>query len=312
MSEIKQVIKFKDTDMLHRALGPSQKNLHIIAKATKVRCRLQSRKLTLVASHPKDMQEAQRMLDYLLKRSKVGKATEPHVVRFMARKGPPATASYGSIQARTPGQKEYLKALRSNDLVFGFGPAGTGKTFLAVAEAVRAYQDREVARIILTRPAVEAGGEHLGFLPGTAEEKVHPFLRPLLDSLEKLLGKGRLGTMMHHGDIEIAPLAFMRGRTLEKAYVLLDEAQNCSFEQLLMLLTRLGPGSKAALTGDATQVDLERRESGLIKMADTIQHLDGVAVHELAAVDVVRHRLVADIIVAVGEKFGQETLRRVG
>lgn len=204
------------------------------------------------------------------------------------------------IQPKTPGQNEYQRTLRECDVVFGLGPAGTGKTFLAVYEAAKALENGHVSKVILTRPAVEAG-EKLGFLPGKLTDKVAPYLQPLMESLNKLLTKGRVDCHIRNGKIEIAPLAFMRGRTLEDAYVILDEAQNCTFDQLMMLLTRLGEGSRCVLTGDASQVDLEDGGSGLLMMLRALEQVEGVGIYELTADDVQRHRLVADIIRAVGE-----------
>lgn len=214
------------------------------------------------------------------------------------------------ILPKTPGQNEYLRTLRRHDIVFGLGPAGTGKTFLAVAEAVTALQKGHVRKVILTRPAVEAG-ERLGFLPGRAQDKVAPYLQPLLESLNKLLTRNRVENDIRNGIIEIAPLAFMRGRTLEDAYVLLDEAQNCTFDQLKMLLTRLGEGSRCIITGDASQVDLDPRDSGLRAMIKALEKVGGVKVYELTPDDVVRHPLVAQIIKAVAE-YEKKPLRKAG
>jgi len=200
------------------------------------------------------------------------------------------------VHPKTTGQREYQDVLRSHDLVFGLGPAGTGKTFLAVYEAVYALEKGLVDRIVLTRPAVEAG-EHLGFLPGDLGEKVAPYLQPLLTSLYKILSKGRVDCHLKNEKIEIVPLAYMRGRTLENAYILLDEAQNCTFDQLLMMLTRIGEGSRCVLTGDASQTDLEG--SGLITMSRILENVGGVGSYEMSVDDVVRHTLVADIIRAV-------------
>lgn len=212
------------------------------------------------------------------------------------------------VLPKTPGQNEYLRTLRRHDVVFGLGPAGTGKTFLAVAEAVKALQKGHVRRVILTRPAVEAG-ERLGFLPGRAQDKVAPYLQPLFESLNKILSKNKVENDIRNGVIEIAPLAFMRGRTLEDAYVLLDEAQNCTFDQLKMLLTRLGEGSRCIITGDASQVDLDPRDSGLRGMIKALERVEGVGIYELTPDDVVRHPLVAEIIKAVADY--EQPLRRV-
>ena len=203
-----------------------------------------------------------------------------------------------SIRPKTVGQKQYLDAIRANTVTFGIGPAGTGKTYLAMAMAVLALKRKEVFRIILTRPAVEAG-ERLGFLPGTLYEKIDPYLRPLFDALHDMMDAEQLSVLMERGTIEVAPLAFMRGRTLNDSFVILDEAQNTTAEQMKMFLTRLGFGSKAVVTGDVTQVDLPSgRHSGLRVVRDILTDIDGVAFCELTGRDVVRHRIVQQIVEA--------------
>lgn len=202
------------------------------------------------------------------------------------------------IRVKTLGQRDYILAIKNNDLVFGIGPAGTGKTFLAVVMAVKALRNGEVKRIILTRPAVEAG-ENLGFLPGDLKEKVDPYLRPLYDALHDILGAEHTARLIERGTIEIAPLAYMRGRTLDDAFVILDEAQNTTKAQMKMFLTRLGFGSKMVITGDKTQVDLPKGiHSGLIEAEKILQNIKGVAITYLHESDVVRHPLVSRIIEA--------------
>lgn len=200
------------------------------------------------------------------------------------------------IEARTDGQKTYLAAVKQHALVFGVGPAGTGKTYLAVACAVQALRHGEVKRIILTRPAVEAG-ERLGFLPGDLREKVDPYLKPIYDALDDMLTRRQLAHYTETGVIEVAPLAFMRGRTLDRAFVILDEAQNTTPSQMKMFLTRLGQNSKAVVTGDITQIDLtDKRSSGLLHATTILNALPDVAVVRLTGADIVRHALVRSIV----------------
>ena len=201
-----------------------------------------------------------------------------------------------TIAPKSMAQKHYIDSIRKNDIVFGVGPAGTGKTYLAMAMAVAALTKNEVARIVLTRPAVEAG-ERLGFLPGDLAEKVNPYLRPLYDALNDMVDVDRARRYMERGTIEVAPLAFMRGRTLNDAFVILDEAQNTTREQMKMFLTRLGFGSKAVITGDITQIDLPAgRDSGLVEVREILKDVAGIRFVEFSERDVVRHRLVSAII----------------
>ncbi len=202
------------------------------------------------------------------------------------------------VKCKTLGQKRYVAALKERDLVFGVGPAGTGKTYLAVAMAVLAFKNKEVERIILTRPAVEAG-EKLGFLPGDLQNKVDPYLRPLYDALQEFFGMETFKQLMERGAIEVAPLAYMRGRTLNNAYIILDEAQNCSIEQMKMFLTRFGEGSRIIVTGDMTQIDLPKeRTSGLVHAIRVLDGVEGISIVRLTHKDVVRHELVQRIIQA--------------
>ena len=207
-----------------------------------------------------------------------------------------------NIVARSPAQGAMIKALKTKSLIFGIGPAGTGKTYLAVAAAVSALVSGKVERIILSRPAVEAG-ERIGFLPGDMKEKVDPYMQPLYDALQDCLPSRQLARMYEDKTIEIAPLAFMRGRTLSRSFVVLDEAQNASTLQMKMFLTRLGEGAKMAITGDASQVDLPSfTKSGLIDAVNRLEHIDGVAVCKFSHLDVVRHPLVAEIIRAYDDE----------
>ena len=215
-----------------------------------------------------------------------------------------------AVQPKTLGQKEYINLIKNNDITFGIGPAGTGKTYLAVAMAVKAFKRDEVSRIILTRPAVEAG-ENLGFLPGDLKDKVDPYLRPLYDALFDMLGADKFNKYLERGLIEVAPLAFMRGRTLDNAFIILDEAQNTTKEQMKMFLTRMGFGSKVVVTGDVTQVDLPRgKQSGLVEATRVLNNVNGIEFCYLKDTDVVRHELVRRIINAYDryyKKYPEET-----
>lgn len=213
------------------------------------------------------------------------------------------------IKPKTLGQKQYIDSMRQNSLVFGIGPAGTGKTYLAIAVAVAMLRQKHVQRLILTRPAVEAG-EKLGFLPGDLQEKVNPYLRPLYDALFDVLGVETFEKYRERGIIEVAPLAYMRGRTLEDSFIILDEAQNTTHEQMKMFLTRLGFGSRAVVTGDVTQVDLPRgTESGLADARRILEGVPGIGFVQLSAHDVVRHELVQRIIEAYAAAEGKTTER---
>jgi phosphate starvation-inducible PhoH-like protein len=212
----------------------------------------------------------------------------------------------GTVNPKTPTQQAYLQAIKQSDLVIAIGPAGTGKTYLAMAMALAALTHKQVRRIILARPAVEAG-EHLGFLPGDLFAKVHPYLRPLYDALYTMMDIERATRLIERGEIEIAPLAFMRGRTLDDAFVILDEAQNATTEQMKMFLTRLGMNSKAIVTGDITQIDLpDSQKSGLTQIAEILVKIEGIQFVYFSEQDVVRHRLVKDIIKAY-DQFEQDS-----
>ncbi len=219
------------------------------------------------------------------------------------------TAKGRPIHPKTLGQKEYLAAIRNNAITFGVGPAGTGKTYLAVAMAVKAFKAKQVDRIILTRPAVEAG-EKLGFLPGDLQNKVDPYLRPLYDSLFDLLGAEAFARLQEKQAIEVAPLAYMRGRTLDDAFIILDEAQNTTPEQMKMFLTRMGANSKVVVTGDVTQIDLpDKSRSGLVDALRVLRGIQGIAQVQLSEKDVVRHRLVQQIVKAYERAAGAASRR---
>ena len=240
---------------------------------------------------------------------KFGKVTEEHVDAFIKEEdahhlhqGNEAALVYGSrgnvIKAKSVNQRKLVDTVYKNDLVFAIGPAGSGKTYIAVALAVQALKEKEVKKIIITRPAVEAG-ESLGFLPGDLKEKVDPYLRPVYDALDDMVPKEKLRYYFENDIIEIAPLAYMRGRTLHKAFILLDEAQNTTHKQIKMFLTRMGPQSKVIVTGDTTQIDLPNNQhSGLMGAINLIKNIDGIGVVHLEAKDVVRHKLVKKIVAA--------------
>ncbi len=234
----------------------------------------------------------------------VSEGTESQIARLMS-DCICITSSGKPIKPKTLGQKRYVDAIRDNTVIFGIGPAGTGKTYLAVAMAVKAFKAKEVNRIILTRPAVEAG-ESLGFLPGDLQQKVDPYLRPLYDALFDMLGPDSFQRQMERGTIEVAPLAYMRGRTLDDSFIILDEAQNTTSEQMKMFLTRLGSNSKAVVTGDVTQIDLPGgKKSGLKEVTKILKNIDGIKTIRFNETDVVRHHLVQEIVKAY-EKYAEK------
>ena len=256
-----------------------------------------------------EVRAAERVVNDVLEIARRSGAVGPHDVReatrMVARGDGPTAAQLLSepilsvrghaIRPQTRGQREYVDAIDAHTITFGIGPAGTGKTYLAMAKAVQALQRREVAKIILTRPAVEAG-ERLGYLPGTLEDKIDPYLRPLFDAVGSMMDAETVPKLMASGTIEVAPLAYMRGRTLNEAFVILDEAQNTTPEQMKMFLTRLGYGSKMVVTGDATQVDLPAASSGLRIVTKVLRDVDDIHFSQLTSDDIVRHSLVGRIV----------------
>ena len=295
--------------------GVNDANLIELQRQTGTRVTLRGDTLTLVGTTEaveRAASVAQRMIDA----AKQGTVLGADDVLRMSMDGSREPAGSGGdnrivlpgvrkiIQPKTPGQAEYLGLIAENDIVVGIGPAGTGKTYLAVAAAVDALSRKRVRRIVLARPAVEAG-ESLGFLPGDMQAKVDPYLRPLYDSLEDMMPVERMQKALETRTIEIAPLAYMRGRTLADAFVILDEAQNATAAQMKMFLTRLGVNSKTVITGDKTQIDLPKREeSGLMQIERILTGIDGIAFHYLNETDVIRHRLVREIIKAYAEDGG--------
>ncbi|PWD85755.1 PhoH family protein [Ignatzschineria cameli] len=296
-----------DNERLSNLCGNLDEHLRLIEKRVMVDIGNRGAEFQ-IAGNGDDVKSAKEILEELYRQTKE-KWLEPNDVHLVIQEfGPEFKAlkqdkkdrviktKAGLIRGRTPAQKEYLYNMGKHDINFGIGPAGTGKTFLAVASAVEALQKDEVRRIILVRPAVEAG-EKLGFLPGDLTEKIDPYLRPLYDALYEMLGFETVNKLIERHTIEIAPLAFMRGRTLNDAYILLDEAQNTTIEQMKMFLTRIGFGSTAVITGDASQVDLPRHvKSGLKHALDILENVDGISISHFSSVDVVRHPMVAKII----------------
>lgn len=304
-----------DHEKTQELFGSFDENLKIIESELQVNILIREGELKIIGEE-KNIDLARRVLEILMKKQDDGEEITSHTVGYiigLAKEGDEvknydfddvviSTARGKVIKCKTLGQKDYINAIRKNDIVFGIGPAGTGKTYLAMAMAIKAFKNREVNRIILTRPAVEAG-EKLGFLPGDLQEKVDPYLRPLYDALHDIMGIDVFQKNMEKGLIEVAPLAYMRGRTLNDSYIILDEAQNTTPEQMKMFLTRMGFGSKAIITGDITQIDLPRgKSSGLKTVMDILEDINGIGFIYFSEKDVVRHKLVQDIIKAY-EKY---------
>jgi phosphate starvation-inducible protein PhoH and related proteins len=296
-------------DLIVGLLGSADDNLRALERTLAAELHARGNTVTLSGS-PADVALAERVVTELIALVAGGQTLTPEVVRHSVAmltgdtaESPAEVLSLDilsrrgkTIRPKTLNQKRYVDAIDANTIVLAIGPAGTGKTYLAMAKAVNALQSKQVTRIILTRPAVEAG-ERLGFLPGTLYEKIDPYLRPLYDALHDMMDPEVIGKLMSAGVIEVAPLAFMRGRTLNDAFIILDEAQNTTAEQMKMFLTRLGFGSKIVVTGDVTQVDLPGgATSGLRAAVDILDGIDGIQVSELNSADVVRHRLVSEIV----------------
>ncbi|MBR4942492.1 MAG: PhoH family protein [Clostridia bacterium] len=316
---VKKIMEIKSLDELSGILGAYDENLTYIARELEILAYVDGMKIRLEGEED-CVYCAQAVLNALLQAVRAGERADVARVAYcieLAKEGKAdemvlleggtvaVTARGKQIKCKTVGQKTYVDAIRKNTVVFGVGPAGTGKTYLAVCMAVSAFKSKQVEKIILTRPAVEAG-EKLGFLPGDLHEKVDPYLRPLYDALQELLGLETYAKLMERNAIEVAPLAYMRGRTLSNAFIILDEAQNTTKEQMKMFLTRMGEGSKMIVTGDVTQIDLDGKDSGLVHATGILDGVEGVSVVRLTAKDVVRHPLVMRIIRAY-EKDAEET-----
>ncbi|NLI65800.1 MAG: PhoH family protein [Tissierellia bacterium] len=300
----------EDNKIVGEIFGELDENIKIIEHELDIKVFLSDGQIKLIG-YEDNLILAEKLINNLIDIIKIQKKLDRHELRYaidLIVEGKDSqikdllneiiciTSTGKSIKPKTLGQKRYVDAIKKNDIVFGIGPAGTGKTYLAVAMAAQAFKNKEVNRIILTRPAVEAG-ESLGFLPGDLQEKVDPYLRPMYDALFDILGYENYLRYMDKGLIEVAPLAYMRGRTLDSAYVILDEAQNTTNEQMKMFLTRLGYGSKAIVTGDITQIDLPRgKESGLKTITRVLDNIKGIDLIYLSKYDIVRHPLVQRII----------------
>ena len=296
-------------DLVVGLLGSADENLRALERILAADLHVRGNAVTL-SGEPADVALAERVLSELVAIVAGGQPLTPEVVRhsvaMLVGTGNESPAEVltldvlsrrgKTIRPKTLNQKRYVDAIDAHTIVFGIGPAGTGKTYLAMAKAVNALQTKQVTRIILTRPAVEAG-ERLGFLPGTLSEKIDPYLRPLYDALHDMMDPELIPKLMASGVIEVAPLAYMRGRTLNDAFIILDEAQNTTAQQMKMFLTRLGFGSKVVVTGDITQIDLPGgNRSGLRAAVDVLDGIDDIHVAELTSADVVRHRLVSEIV----------------
>ena len=324
MSLEKRSIPMDSAEITARVFGAFDKNIQLLERAFGVTVRNRSGNdgdvVTVEGEDARALEAAESVLRQLRLLARQGEVVPEQSVRYiidMTRAGEGRSLEQMSddcicvtmrgkpVKAKTVGQKQYVDAIRKNTVTFGVGPAGTGKTFLAVAMAVKALRDKQVSRIILTRPAIEAG-ERLGFLPGDLQSKIDPYLRPLYDALFEMMGAENYQHCVEKQTIEVAPLAYMRGRTLDDSFIILDEAQNATPEQMKMFLTRLGFNSKAVITGDLTQTDLPRgTRSGLSLAVKILANIDDIAIHRFTERDVVRHHLVQKIIQAY-DKFERE------
>ena len=324
MEQTKAVIDAGNLDDLQKLLGTFDENLNIVTHELDVAAQVEGVRLKITGG-AESVALAQRVLEGILRLIRAGEPVDKSRIVYcieLAREGNlddieqvmsgvVAVTSRGKqVKCKTVGQKKYVAAIKNNTVVFGVGPAGTGKTYLAVCLAASAYKGKQVEKIILTRPAVEAG-EKLGFLPGDLQTKVDPYLRPLYDALQEMFGPENYVKLMEKGVIEVAPLAYMRGRTLSNAFIILDEAQNTTCEQMKMFLTRMGDGSKVVVTGDVTQIDLpEGKRSGLKHAVSILKNIEGIETVTLTAKDVVRHPLVMQIVRAYERANTREERKR--
>lgn len=323
---IEQTVSIERMEDAIDIFGSFDENIRLLEQELGVRVTSRDDQLKITGEAAEAVDQAAKVIHGLLGLSARGEAIHEQNVRYLiqlVKSGNEdkiqtlaadvlcVTAKGKPVKAKTVGQKRYVDAIRKNTVTLGVGPAGTGKTYLAVAMAVLAFKNKEVDKIILTRPAVEAG-EKLGFLPGDLQNKVDPYLRPLYDALYDFLGSENFHQLVERGAIEVAPLAYMRGRTLNNAYIILDEAQNCTCEQMKMFLTRFGEGSRVVVTGDITQIDLPReKKSGLVHALEVLRDVEGISQVYLTHKDVVRHEMVQRIIRAydraeAGRNRGQD------
>lgn len=305
------VVSVSSMDSLTALFGRFDENLNTLQKEYGVAVLARGSDIRISGDSESNVKKAEAAVTALAQMADKGEAVTGETLRYifsmvednaleeavkLTDGGICVTAGGKVVRAKTLGQKKYVEAIKGNTIVMGVGPAGTGKTYLAVAMAVKAFKNHEVSRIILTRPAVEAG-EKLGFLPGDLQNKVDPYLRPLYDALFDMMGGEVFSRHMEKGSIEVAPLAYMRGRTLDDAFIILDEAQNTTREQIKMFLTRLGFGSRMVITGDITQIDLpDAKKSGLVDAMNVLRNVEDISVTRFTEKDVVRHKLVQDII----------------
>ena len=323
-STVREKRVFDDNLTSMALFGQGNRNLRLVAERTQTEVHARGNEVTVVGDGDR-VALVMSLLDQLYALARKGQVLGPEdivrAVSVLEQDGRTAlrevfqdtvlvATKHRPIAPKGLAQKRYIDAIRQKDVVFGIGPAGTGKTYLAMAMAVRALLEKQVKRIVLTRPAVEAG-EKLGFLPGSMQEKVNPYLRPLYDALDDMLDLDRAQALMEKGAIEVAPLAFMRGRTLNASFVILDEAQNTTTEQMKMFLTRLGYDSKAVVTGDVTQVDLPNAaRSGLLEAEELLSGIDGIGFCYFTEVDVVRHPLVQQIIKAYDKRDAERKAQK--
>lgn len=316
MEKIKKIAEIGSIELLQRVLGVLDENMNVLSAELSVDFSINGTAIEFSGDEP-NVDVAVKVTEKLADIAKVGENIDKSKLIYCIElvkdgatddiagimSGVIAITSRGKpVKCKTVGQKKYVDAIKNNTVTFGIGPAGTGKTYLAVALAVSAYKCKQVEKIILTRPAVEAG-EKLGFLPGDLQTKVDPYLRPLYDALQEMFGLENYAKLMERGVIEIAPLAYMRGRTLSDSFIILDEAQNTTKEQMKMFLTRMGENSKVVITGDVTQIDLpDGKKSGLKFAAEILKDIEDIAVINLTHKDVVRHPLVMRIIEAYEKK----------